>query len=75
MCFRPAETGKTITCQACGKTMNEVPGFALKDCMFCKAPLVRDGEGLQASAQPTAPAAAPGAPTAPGAPKPPAPTA
>ena len=73
MCFRPAETGKTVTCQACGKTMNEVPGFTLKDCMYCKAPLVRDAAGAPAPAQPTAPA--PGVPGAPGAPKPPAPTA
>lgn len=64
MCFRPAETGKTVTCRECGKVINEVPGFTLQECPMCKAPLVRDAEA-PAPGTPSAPVA-PGAPKAPG---------
>lgn len=59
MCFRPAETGKTVTCRECGKVINEVPGFTLMECPMCKAPLVRDAEdpAKAASIKPAAPSA------------------
>lgn len=70
MCFRPAETGKTVTCKQCGKVINEVPGFTLLECPMCKAPLVRDAEEPAPIAPSAAPApTAPAAPGAPGAPK------